>query len=193
MTYERTTKRIFDIIISLFILAHALPVLLFSTIAIALFSPGPIFFRQRRVGLKGKTFDILKLRTMNVNPMREVKQTMLTDPEVFFVGRFLRRLKIDELPQIFNVLLGEMSIVGPRPCLETTFSAMPDWAKRRTEVRPGITGQAQINGNTALTWEERWLHDIDYINNISFSKDIRILSKTILVVFLGEDKFKDIK
>jgi undecaprenyl phosphate N,N'-diacetylbacillosamine 1-phosphate transferase len=190
MIYKNAFKRILDISIACMALVVCGPVLLISLIGIFLSSPGPILFRQRRIGIDGKIFEILKLRTMIVNPERQLIQTTLADPEVFAIGRLLRRLKIDELPQVINVLIGDMSIVGPRPCLEQTFNEMPSWARRRAEVRPGITGQAQINGNIALSWEERWRHDVDYVENVSASKDIAIILKTVSVVLFGEEKFR---
>ncbi len=193
MIYKKFAKRILDIAIAIAALIISGPLLVLAIGAIRLSSPGPIFFRQQRIGKNGETFEILKLRTMSVNPERQAVQTTLADPEIFAVGRILRRLKIDELPQIINVLCGTMSIVGPRPCLEQTFREMPAWAKRRAEVRPGITGQAQINGNIALSWEERWHHDVDYVNNITARRDIAIILKTISVVLFGEEKFRRTK
>lgn len=193
MIYKKFTKRILDVTIAIIALLICGPLLVLAIAAIRLSSPGPVFFRQQRVGMNGEIFEILKLRTMTVNPQRQVNQTTLSDPEVFAIGRILRRLKIDELPQVINVLLGDMSIVGPRPCLEQTFREMPVWAKRRAEVRPGITGQAQINGNIALTWEERWRHDVDYVDNITTGRDIVIILKTVSVVLFGEENFRRVK
>lgn len=193
MIYKKIFKRVLDIFIASLTLLACSPVFIFSIMAIRLSSSGPIFFRQQRIGTNGRIFEILKLRTMTVNPERKVMQTTLTDPEVFAIGRLLRRLKIDELPQVINVLLGDMSIVGPRPCLEQTFREMPAWARRRAEVRPGITGQAQINGNVALSWEERWRHDVDYVDNVSASRDIAIILKTVSVVLIGEEKFRRVR
>jgi lipopolysaccharide/colanic/teichoic acid biosynthesis glycosyltransferase len=155
-------------------------------------SPGPVFFVQTRVGLGGKPFRILKLRTMTVDPGRVTAQTLNSDPEVLPVGKFLRHFKIDELPQIVNVLKGDMSLVGPRPCLEETRAAMPDWARRRFEVRPGLTGLAQVNGNVSLSWVERWRHDVDYVNRYSLVLDMKIIAKTVVVLLLGENRFRSV-
>ena len=100
----------------------------------------------------------------------------------------LRRYKIDELPQLVNIICGDMSFVGPRPCLPETFSSMPEWAKKRSGLRPGLTGLAQINGNTTLTWEQRWGYDIQYINNYCLRVDLCVLFKTLSVVIYGELK-----
>ena len=105
------------------------------------------------------------------------------------VGGVLRRLKIDELPQLFNVVSGDMSLVGPRPCLIKTYIDMPEWARARIDVGPGITGLAQTSGNIALPWTERWKFDVRYVERLSATLDIYILLKTIFVVILGEDRF----
>src|SRR5690606_12965931 len=139
MIYRVYIKRIVDVLFSLAVLSLVWPAIGIAVLAIKFSSEGPIFFTQNRVGLNGKTFKIYKLRTMSVDVNRGVKQTNQADPEVFGVGKILRRLKIDELPQIFNVLIGDMSVVGPRPCLEVTKQEMPEWALRRFELRPGMT------------------------------------------------------
>ena len=159
-------------------------------LAVRITSEGPGFFRQTRVGLGGHAFVVLKLRTMSVKQDRPLAQTTLQDPDVLPAGRLMRRLKIDELPQLWNVFRGDMSLIGPRPCLEETRDEMPPWARRRFEVRPGLTGLAQVSGNVALTWEERWRHDVKYVDQLSFLVDLKILMKTVLVVLLGEEKFK---
>jgi lipopolysaccharide/colanic/teichoic acid biosynthesis glycosyltransferase len=151
---------------------------------------GPIFYKQQRVGLNGSFFEILKFRSMSVNENREIGQTFNTDPEITWIGRLMRRTKIDELPQLINVVKGDMGLVGPRPCLIITYEEMPEWAKERFKVRPGMTGLAQINGNIFLSWEERWKYDIQYVKTLSILNDIKIVFKTILVVIFGEDKFK---
>lgn len=190
MSYRTAFKRIFDIVLSLFFCILAAPLLAFSIVAIVVSSPGTPFFLQRRVGLHGSVFHIYKLRTMTLDKSREISQTRGSDPDVLRVGKLLRRLKIDELPQIFNVLMGDMSLIGPRPCLEVTKNEMPKWALKRFDVRPGLTGLAQINGNIELSWERRWRYDVKYVKGISFLLDVHILIKTILVVLLGEEKFK---
>jgi undecaprenyl phosphate N,N'-diacetylbacillosamine 1-phosphate transferase len=191
MIYRSGGKRLLDLMLSLSALALlALPILL-SIVAVKLSSPGPAFFRQRRVGRNGQVFLIYKLRTMIVDPNRlSTVQVDDRNPGVFATGRFLRRFKIDEMPQIFNVVLGEMSLVGPRPCLEATCEGMPSWAHRRFQVRPGITGLAQTRGNVALSWDLRWKKDVEYVDKVSLLLDIRLLLKTALVVIMGEEKFE---
>lgn len=190
MIYRNRLKRGLDFALALVAIALFVLPLLVAMAVIRIASPGPVFFMQKRVGLSGRTFRIIKLRTMTVNTERKLIQTTNADPEVFAAGRVLRRLKVDELPQLFNVLNGDMSFVGPRPCLEQTRDEMPDWARQRFRVRPGITGLAQVNGNIALTWPERWEHDIDYVDRVSFCLDIKVVLKTFLVVLLGEDRFR---
>ena len=194
MKFTVALKRLTDLIISLFLLILLSPILILCTLFIKLGDKGPIFYKQQRVGLNGCFFEILKFRSMSVNENREIGQTFNTDPEVTWIGRLMRRTKIDELPQLINVVKGDMGLVGPRPCLIITYEEMPEWAKERFKVRPGMTGLAQINGNIFLRWEERWKYDIQYVKTLSILNDIKIVFKTILVVIFGEDKFKkDVK
>ena len=194
MKFTVALKRLTDLIISLFLLILLSPILILCTLFIKLGDKGPIFYKQQRVGLNGCFFEILKFRSMSVNENREIGQTFNTDPEITWIGRLMRRTKIDELPQLINVVKGDMGLVGPRPCLMITYEEMPEWAKERFKVRPGMTGLAQINGNIFLSWEERWKYDIQYVKTLSILNDIKIVFKTILVVIFGEDKFKkDVK
>ncbi|PVH27352.1 sugar transferase [Pararhodobacter oceanensis] len=191
MIYRDHIKRALDLTFVLLALAVlGIPILL-AMVVVKLCSPGPIFYYQTRVGLGEKPFRILKLRTMTVNPNRVSVQTTNHDPEVYPAGKVLRRLKIDELPQLFNILRGDMSFVGPRPCLVQTRNTMPDWALRRFKVRPGITGLAQVNGNITLTWEERWKHDIEYVDRASLPLDVATCFRTFVVVLFGEERFKN--
>lgn len=194
MKFTVALKRLTDLIISLLLLILLSPILILCTLSIKLGDKGPIFYKQQRVGLNGSFFEILKFRSMSVNENREIGQTFNTDPEITWIGRLMRRTKIDELPQLINVVKGDMGLVGPRPCLIITYEEMPEWAKERFKVRPGMTGLAQINGNIFLSWEERWKYDIQYVKTLSILNDIKIVFKTILVVIFGEDKFKkDVK
>jgi len=186
----KIAKRVFDIIFSLSIIFITIPALIIASALIKVSSTGPVLFIQERVGENGRLFKIYKLRTMSVNINRDTTQTKLKDPGVFFIGGILRRTKIDELPQIVNVLLGDMSIVGPRPCLQETKDEMPEWALQRFAVRPGLTGISQTQGNIALSWEERWKLDVEYVNNHSIALDCKIIFKTVLVILLGEERFQ---
>ena len=147
----------------------------FDTQAIGLFT-------QKRVGLKGKEFLIFKVRTMKHSELNKSTTTVSNDPRVTFLGAFLRRMKIDELPQLINVFLGSMSFVGPRPTVLDDYSRMDDEQKLRSTVKPGITGFAQVSGNTSLSWPRRLKLDVSYVRNLSLKSDILILWKTIILI-----------
>jgi lipopolysaccharide/colanic/teichoic acid biosynthesis glycosyltransferase len=149
---------------------------------------GPASYPQERVGKDGRLFRMHKLRSMRVNdlPVHVVGQVSHEHPMVTRVGRFIRRYKIDELPQMLNVLTGEMSLVGPRPTVAEQVERYSPFQRRRLEVRPGITGWAQVNGATALTWDERIQLDVWYIDHRSLRLDLEILLRTPAVAFLGE-------
>ena len=164
------------------------PFLLIVALLIKLDSQGPVFFLQRRVGLNGREFSIYKFRTMTNEERKTVGEVYKDNAEVTRVGRVLRRLKIDELPQVLNVFLGDMSVVGPRPALPSLYENNPA-ARERLEVRPGMTGLAQVNGNIYLSWDERLEFDVKYVRECSFALDCKIVARTILVVFMGEEKF----
>lgn len=183
-------KRFLDFFISFIILLFLFPIFIIVAVLIKLDSEGPIFYLQSRVGKNGCAFRIYKLRTMT-NKERDpnIKQTYLQDPDVTRIGKFLRRFKIDELPQIWNVFIGDMSLVGPRPALPSLYDKYGEIAKKRCEVRPGMTGWAQVNGNIYLTWEERLRLDSEYVNRMSFMLDLRILIKTVAIVLFGEEKY----
>lgn len=183
-------KRLFDFLISFVILLLLFPFFIIVAVLIKLDSKGPIFYLQSRVGENGRVFRIYKLRTMT-NKERDpnVKQTYLQDPDVTRIGGLLRRFKIDELPQIWNVFIGDMSLVGPRPALPSLYEKFGEIAKKRCEVRPGMTGWAQVNGNIYLPWEERLCLDREYVDRMSFMLDLRILVKTVAIVLFGEEKY----
>ena len=183
-------KRLFDFFISFAILLLLFPLFIIVAVFIKLDSKGPIFYLQSRVGENGRVFRIYKLRTMT-NKERDpnVKQTYLQDPDITRIGGLLRRFKIDELPQIWNVFIGDMSLVGPRPALPSLYEKFGEIAKKRCEVRPGMTGWAQVNGNIYLPWEERLCLDREYVDRMSFMLDLRILVKTVAIVLFGEEKY----
>lgn len=179
-------KRTFDVFMAGVALIFSVPVLLVAVVGIKLSCPGPVLFVQERVGLNGRIFSVYKLRTMVQDPKREERQVFSGHPDVFPFGAFLRRFKIDELPQIWHVVVGDMSLVGPRPCLPQTAEEMPDWARRRFSVRPGLTGLAQVSGNIFLPWEDRWRYDVSYVHSRSFVGDLVIIGRTVLVLLFGE-------
>ena len=171
-------------------LVLASPVLALAAIAIKLEDGGPILYRQRRVGLHGRDFDLLKLRTMV--PEAEKLGAGLAvnegDPRITRVGRLLRRLSLDELPQLANVLKGDMSLIGPRPTLRYQVERYDERQRRRLDVKPGITGWAQVHGRARLPWAERIELDLFYVENRSFLLDVKILARTPLALFSGTYK-----
>ena len=161
------------------------PVLALASLAIKLEDGGPVLYRQTRVGKDGGDFELLKLRTMVVGAEKMGAGYALNegDPRITCVGAFLRRASIDELPQLWNVLRGDMSVIGPRPTLRYQVEQYDERQRRRLEVKPGITGWAQVNGRAALPWAERIELDVWYVENRSPAVDLRILLRTPLALF----------
>jgi lipopolysaccharide/colanic/teichoic acid biosynthesis glycosyltransferase len=185
---QLSAKRIMDVVLAILGLIVFVPLLLVCAIAIKLNSRGPVFFRLRVAGLRGKGFDQWKLRTM-VHGAREIGdrfETSSCDPRITRVGHFLRRWSIDELLQLWNVLRGEMSIVGPRPAFFEIASKYSADQARRLAMRPGLTGLAQVQGRNSLPWPERVELDIFYVEHHSLRLDCEIIARTIPVLFQGE-------
>lgn len=180
-------KRALDVVGSVAGLVLAAPAVGVAALAVKLADGGPVLYRQRRIGLGGKEFELLKLRTMVVGAEREGAGWAVDagDPRITPVGRVLRRLSLDEIPQLWNVLRGEMSLVGPRPTLAYQVRQYTPRERRRLEVKPGITGWAQVNGRARLPWTERIELDIWYVENRSLWLDVRILARTPLALFSG--------
>ncbi len=178
--------RALDLAISSLTLAVLSPLLLGIAIAIRL-GGGPVLYRQRRVGLGGREFELLKLRTMveGSDPVGYGTVVTRDDPRVTGVGRFLRRTSLDEIPNLVNVLRGEMAIVGPRPTIPAQVADYTAHQRRRHEVRPGITGWAQVQGRAGIPWEERIELDIEYVERRSTALDLRILAKTGWLLLSG--------
>jgi lipopolysaccharide/colanic/teichoic acid biosynthesis glycosyltransferase len=168
----------------------ASPFLAASALAIKLEDRGPVLYRQRRVGLRGEEFELLKLRTMVVGAETTGAGFAVNrgDPRITKVGRLLRRLSLDELPQLWNVVRGEMSLIGPRPTLRYQVEKYTDRQRRRLEVKPGITGWAQIHGRAKLPWEDRIELDVWYVEHRSPWVDLKILLRTPLALFGGTYK-----
>lgn len=181
-------KRIADVIASGAVLLATGPIHAIASASVLLDDGLPVFFRQERAGRDGRTFRVLKYRTMKVNeaPPSELGQVRTGHRLVTKVGGVLRRTKVDELPQLLNVLKGEMSLVGPRPALPTDIERYDDYQQRRLSVRPGLTGWAQVNGNIELSWDERILLDVWYVDHWSWWLDVTILARTAFVVARGE-------
>ncbi len=171
-------------------LAVSGPLLAAAALAIKLDDGGPVLYRQRRVGWRGEEFDLLKLRTMVVGAETQGAGWAVNrgDPRITRVGRLLRRLSLDELPQFWNVLRGDMSLIGPRPTLGYQVEQYTPRQRRRLEVRPGLTGWAQIHGRAQLPWDERIELDLWYVENRSPSLDLKILLRTPLALFSGTYK-----
>jgi lipopolysaccharide/colanic/teichoic acid biosynthesis glycosyltransferase len=180
-------SRAADILIALVALLVLAPVLLIATIAIRLGSRGPVIYRQCRVGLGGREFEMLKLRTMvqGSDPVGVGTVVYRDDPRVTAAGRLLRRTSLDEIPNLVNVLRGEMAIVGPRPTIPAQVSDYTPRQHRRHEVRPGITGWAQVQGRAGIPWEERIELDVYYVDHRSAALDARILTKTLWLLITG--------
>lgn len=191
MTMYRTfLKRVIDFFGSFIIILVMSPFLLIIAILIKIDSPGPVFFKQKRLGKGLKDIVVLKFRSMT-DEEREVSKVIGRADGVTRTGYYLRRFKIDELPQIINVLMGDMSMVGPRPSIREQLDDMTDEEKKRYSVRPGMTGLAQVCGNIHLSWKERYKYDLLYVNNITFLNDMRIILRTVLIIIKGEEHYID--
>lgn len=188
----QSVKRILDFTIALLALIILSPVFLAVALIIKLTSPGPIIFKQKRIGLNGKVFEIYKFRSMVVGAETQGSGVYSGkgDARVTGIGKILRATSIDELPQFINILKGEMSFVGPRPPLTYhpwEYSEYSDFQLRMFEVRPGITGWAQINGRKDVEWNKRIELNVWYVDNMSLALDIKIIFKTFLKVLKNED------
>jgi lipopolysaccharide/colanic/teichoic acid biosynthesis glycosyltransferase len=179
--------RIFDILIATLALIVLSPVLLIAALAIKLGSRGPVVYRQRRVGRGGREFELLKLRTMEQgsDPVGVGTVVARDDPRVTAAGRTLRRTSLDEIPNLVNVLRGEMAIVGPRPTIPAQVEDYTPRQHRRHEVRPGLTGWAQVQGRAGIPWEERIELDVEYVDRRSLALDLRILAQTAWLLVTG--------
>jgi lipopolysaccharide/colanic/teichoic acid biosynthesis glycosyltransferase len=180
-------NRVTDVAVSSTALVLASPLIALAALAIKLTSPGPVLYRQRRVGRDGVDFELLKLRTMVVGAEHRGAGYAVDkgDARITGVGRVLRRLSLDELPQLWNVVRGDMSVIGPRPTLRYQVDRYSDRQRRRLEVKPGITGWAQVHGRAALPWEDRIELDVWYVEHRSPLLDLKILARTPLALFAG--------
>jgi lipopolysaccharide/colanic/teichoic acid biosynthesis glycosyltransferase len=178
------TKRALDVLGATVGLTLSAPLLAASAVAVRLEDRGPVFFRQERVGQDGRLFEVLKLRTMVVDAHTQGAGYAVDkgDSRITRVGSLLRKTSLDELPQLWNVLRGEMSLVGPRPTLAYQVERYTDRQRRRLEVRPGLTGWAQVNGRASLAWPERIELDVWYVEHRSLALDLRILLRTVSVL-----------
>lgn len=176
--YEKYVKRSFDVVISLFALIILSPIFICVAFLVKVNLGSPVLFKQKRPGLNEKIFVMYKFRTMT--DKRDKKGRLLPDEKrLTKFGKFLRASSLDELPELINILKGEMSLIGPRPLLVEYINRYTTYQRRRHEVRPGLSGYAQVNGRNAITWEEKFKLDVKYVKNITFINDIRIMIKTI--------------
>lgn len=193
-------KRILDIILSLLLLVIIIPIFIIISIAIKIDSKGPVFYKQIRTGKNGKDFTLIKFRSMVAdNNVYDFK----TGDKVTKVGKFIRKTSLDEIPQLINVLKGDMSFIGPRPWLCKYYNYFTDYQKQRNYVRPGITGLAQVSGRKDLKILNRIEYDVQYVDNLSFINDVIIFFKTIVVilkkdnntyeVYTIEDELRELK
>lgn len=184
--YRRFFKRLFDFMIALVGLIILSPLLLILWIGLSIANKGAgAFFLQERPGKDEKIFKVIKFKTMN--DRRDENGNLLPDNErLTTIGRWIRSLSLDEIPQLINVLKGDMSLIGPRPLLVQYLPLYDEVQRRRHEVRPGMTGWAQVNGRNAISWQEKFEHDVWYVDHLSLSLDIKILLKTVEKVFKRE-------
>lgn len=184
-------KRLVDILVSLLVVVALLPLWVLIAVLIKVTSEGPIFFLQDRPGKNKKIFKVFKFRTMRPGSEKMVKgvEVMADDDRVTAIGKFLRRSKLDEIPQCLNVLLGEMSLIGPRPERVASLEDYDDEISKRLNMLPGMTGLAQVSGNIYLDLSERYKLDVYYVEHYSLWLDIKILIRTVGVVLLGEQRY----
>ena len=187
--YKKFGKRFLDLVLSGCAIVVLFPVLLFLMIAIKVDSPGPVFFRQKRVGIHKTHFGILKFRTMRIDTPKDCPTHLLENPEQWItkVGKFLRKTSLDELPQLFNIFVGQMSVIGPRPALWNQFDLIEERDKYgANDVVPGLTGWAQINGRDELPIDVKAKLDGEYVQNLSFAFDVKCFLGTIVSVLKHE-------
>jgi exopolysaccharide biosynthesis polyprenyl glycosylphosphotransferase len=192
-------KRLMDIVLSVIALIIFSPLFLLIAVLVKFTSSGPIFFKQKRIGYFGKEFEIFKFRSMKVlngedeerrkqmlkflnDKTGEIKTKVVNDNRITWIGKIIRKLSLDELPQLLNVIKGDMSLVGPRPCLPYEFEEYPDWQKRRVSVLPGCTGVWQVWGRSSVSYKDSVVLDLYYINNMSPWFDLQLLFQTIPVM-----------
>jgi lipopolysaccharide/colanic/teichoic acid biosynthesis glycosyltransferase len=185
-------RRAIDILAAGTVLLLAAPLLALAALAIKLTSRGPVIYRQRRVGRDGAEFDVLKLRTMVVGAEHVGAGLWVDedDPRITRAGAILRRTSLDELPNLWNVLRGEMSLIGPRPTVPEQVAVYTERQRGRLQIRPGITGWAQVNGRAALPWGQRIELDLYYIEHRSLALDLRILARTVPLLLHGGDLYR---
>jgi undecaprenyl phosphate N,N'-diacetylbacillosamine 1-phosphate transferase len=184
--YRKYIKRPMDFILSLIAIIVLMPVLLIIAILVRIKLGSPVIFKQKRPGLNEKIFTLFKFRTMT-DERDENGDILPDDIRLTRFGKFLRSTSLDELPELFNIIKGDMSVVGPRPLLIEYLPLYNNHQKRRHEVRPGLSGHAQVNGRNAISWEDKFELDVEYVNNVSFIGDWKIIFLTLKKAFMRED------
>ncbi|HUZ59644.1 MAG TPA: sugar transferase [Hanamia sp.] len=185
MVYGNFLKPLFDFIISLIAFIILLPVFFIVIVILLIANNGKPFFLQKRPGLRGKIFKVIKFKTMNDN--KDANGNFLPDSKrLTAAGKLIRKTSLDEIPQLLNVIKGDMSLIGPRPLLVEYLPLYNDFQKMRHEVKPGITGWAQVNGRNAISWEQKFEYDVWYVNNLSFTLDAKIFFLTLKKIFKAE-------
>lgn len=183
--YKHYFKSILDFVLAIIGFSIVLPFFLITTVFLAIANSGSPFFIQKRPGHKGKIFSIIKFKTMN--DKKDKDGNLLSDAErLTLVGKFVRKTSLDEIPQLLNVIKGDMSLVGPRPLLIQYLPLYSSFQNRRHEVKPGITGWAQVNGRNAIDWPTKFKYDVWYVDNVSFLVDIKIVFLTLKKVLIRE-------
>lgn len=184
--YKNFFKRVLDFVLSLIAIIILSPVYILISILVLIFMGWPIFFKQPRPGKNEKIFNMYKFRTMT-NQKDENGNLLPDEQRLNKFGRFLRKTSLDELPELFCILIGTMSIVGPRPLLVSYLDYYTEEEHHRHDVRPGLTGLAQVSGRNLLNWDERFKKDIEYVNNVTFIGDVKIIFKTAMQVVRSKD------
>jgi lipopolysaccharide/colanic/teichoic acid biosynthesis glycosyltransferase len=184
--YKNYIKRFIDFIMALIALIFLSPIFIIITIGLLFANQGRPFFLQQRPGKNERIFTIVKFKTMN--DMKDEMGNLLSDAErLTKIGAFVRKTSLDEIPQLLNVIKGDMSLIGPRPLLTSYLPLYNEFQKRRHEVRPGITGWAQINGRNAISWKDKFELDVFYVENVSFLLDLKIILTTVMNVIQSKD------
>jgi lipopolysaccharide/colanic/teichoic acid biosynthesis glycosyltransferase len=187
--YQQYGKRILDLCIAISLFVLVFPILFIAGLLVLILSGRPILFFQERLAINGRKFWIVKFRTMNTAKKKTNGEVFADHPDVTSIGKLLRRTKIDELPQLWNIICGDLSFIGPRPLLPESVNRFTEIARKRLDVPQGLVSLTEVNGNIYLDWNDRWCYDAEYVDRQSFLFDMRIFFKAILVIIFGEEIF----